>query len=149
MEVDERYIHEIVQKVMASVQLDTASSGLHGVFKDMESAIEAAYEAQKTVRVMTLDQREKIITIMRRKVRENAETLANMGVSETKMGNVGDKILKHTLVADKTPGTEDITTTAWSGDRGSDRLHHPHHQPFGNGGLQYHRNVCGGKYGGL
>lgn len=34
------------------------------------------------------------------------------------MGNVGDKILKHHLLADKTPGTEDITTTAWSGDRG-------------------------------
>jgi propionaldehyde dehydrogenase len=34
------------------------------------------------------------------------------------MGNVGDKILKHHLVADKTPGTEDITTVAWSGDRG-------------------------------
>ena len=41
-----------------------------------------------------------------------------MGVDETGMGNVGDKILKHHLVADKTPGTEDITTTAWSGDRG-------------------------------
>ena len=41
-----------------------------------------------------------------------------MGVEETGMGNVGDKILKHHLVADKTPGTEDITTTAWSGDRG-------------------------------
>lgn len=25
---------------------------------------------------------------------------------------------KHHLVADKTPGTEAITTTAWSGDRG-------------------------------
>ena len=34
------------------------------------------------------------------------------------MGNVGHKILKHHLVAEKTPGTEDITTTAWSGDRG-------------------------------
>lgn len=34
------------------------------------------------------------------------------------MGNVGHKILKHQLVAEKTPGTEDITTTAWSGDRG-------------------------------
>ena len=32
--------------------------------------------------------------------------------------NVGDKILKHHLTADKTPGTEVITTTAWSGDRG-------------------------------
>ena len=41
-----------------------------------------------------------------------------MGVEETGMGNVGHKILKHHLVAEKTPGTEDITTTAWSGDRG-------------------------------
>ena len=30
------------------------------------------------------------------------------------MGNVGDKILKHHRVADKTPGTEAITTTAVS-----------------------------------
>ncbi len=118
MAIDERYVRDIVQKVMASVQLESAPSGSHGIFKDMNSAVEAAYEAQKKVRVMTLDQREKIISIMRRKTRENAEILANMGVSETKMGNVGDKILKHQLVADKTPGTEDITTTAWSGDRG-------------------------------
>ena len=34
------------------------------------------------------------------------------------MGNVGDKTLKHLLLADKTPGTEAITTKAWSGDRG-------------------------------
>lgn len=65
-----------------------------------------------------MDQREKIITNIRCKIRENAEILARMGVDETGMGNVGDKILKHMLVADKTPGTEDITTTAWSGDRG-------------------------------
>ena len=32
--------------------------------------------------------------------------------------DLGDKILKHLLVAEKTPGTEDIMTTAWSGDRG-------------------------------
>jgi len=44
--------------------------------------------------------------------------LARMGVQETGMGNVGHKILKHQLVAEKTPGTEDIITTAWSGDRG-------------------------------
>ncbi len=118
MALDERYVRQIVQKVMASVELESAPGGSHGIFKDMNSAVEAAYEAQKKVRVMTLDQREKIISIMRRKTNENAEMLANLGVSETKMGNVGDKILKHQLVANKTPGTEDITTTAWSGDRG-------------------------------
>jgi len=67
---------------------------------------------------MSMDQREKIITCIRAKIHESSEVLARMGVDETGMGNVGDKILKHHLVADKTPGTEDITTTAWSGDRG-------------------------------
>ncbi len=37
---------------------------------------------------------------------------------ETGMGNVGHKILKHQLVAEKTPGTEDITTRHGQGDRG-------------------------------
>ena len=84
----------------------------------MNEAIEAAKASQKIVRKMSLDQREKIITCIRRKTKENAEILARMGVDETGMGNVGDKILKHHLVADKTPGTEDLSTTAWSGDRG-------------------------------
>lgn len=84
----------------------------------MNQAIEAAKEAEKTVRRMTMDQREQIVSNIRKKTHEAAEILARMGVEETGMGNVGDKILKHHLLADKTPGTEDITTTAWSGDRG-------------------------------
>ena len=118
MSVDERMVHEIVQKVMANMQIQSEVTGMHGVFNCMYKAIEASIEAQKKVRVMTLDQREKIISIIRRKVYENAEILANMGVNETGMGNVGDKILKHHLTAEKTPGTEDIKTVAWSGDRG-------------------------------
>lgn len=118
MSVDERMVHEIVQKVMANMQIQSEVTGMHGVFNCMHKAIEASIEAQKKVRVMTLDQREKIISIIRRKVYENAEILANMGVNETGMGNVGDKILKHHLTAQKTPGTEDIKTIAWSGDRG-------------------------------
>ncbi len=118
MAVDERVVRDIVQEVVAKMQISGDSGNMHGVFKDMNACVAAAKEAQKKVRVMTLDQREKIISIIRRKVRENAETLARMGVSETGMGNVGDKILKHMLVADKCPGTEDIKTEAWSGDRG-------------------------------
>jgi hypothetical protein len=44
--------------------------------------------------------------------------MAQMGVAETKMGNVPHKTAKHILVADKTPGTEDITSTARTGDNG-------------------------------
>lgn len=114
----ESQIKSIVGEVLAKMQLSSGASGMHGVFSDMNTAIEKAKEAQKQVRVMSMDQREKIITNMRRKIKEHAETFARMGVEETGMGNVGDKILKHLLVAEKTPGTEDIVTTAWSGDRG-------------------------------
>ena len=119
MPVSETMVQDIVKEVVARMQLSgTAQSTYHGVFADMNDAIAAAKEAQKKVRVMTMDQREQIISNIRRKTHENAEVLARMGVEETGMGNVGDKILKHHLLADKTPGTEDITTTAWSGDRG-------------------------------
>ena len=84
----------------------------------MNDAVAAVKESQKTLQRMPMDCREKIIANIRRKTIENAETLAKMGVEETGMGNVGDKILKHQLLAEKTPGTEDITTVAWSGDRG-------------------------------
>ncbi|MCD8218568.1 MAG: aldehyde dehydrogenase EutE [Clostridiales bacterium] len=118
LEITEAQVRTIVQEVVAKMQLAGDTNAMHGVFADMETAIAKAKEAQKTVRVMSMDQREKIISVIRRKIKENAETLARMGVEETGMGNVGDKILKHILVAEKTPGTEDITTKAWSGDRG-------------------------------
>lgn len=119
MPVSESMVQDIVKEVVARMQLSgNAGTAQHGVFTDMNQAIEAAKEAEAKVRCMTMDQREQIVSNIRRKTHENAELLARMGVEETGMGNVGDKILKHRLVAEKTPGTEDITTTAWSGDRG-------------------------------
>lgn len=119
MPVSESMVQDIVKEVVARMQLSgNAGTAQHGVFTDMNQAIEAAKEAETKVRHMTMDQREQIVSNIRRKTHENAEILARMGVEETGMGNVGDKILKHHLLADKTPGTEDITTTAWSGDRG-------------------------------
>lgn len=118
MPVSESMVQEVVQEVLAKMQISDTASGKHGVFADMNDAIAAAKEAEQTVRMLTMDQREKIISNIRKKTHENAEVLARMAVDETGMGNVGDKILKHHLVADKVPGTEDITTEAYSGDRG-------------------------------
>ena len=118
MSVNEKMVQDIVQEVVAKMQISSDVAGKKGVFSDMNEAIEASKETQKIVARMSMDQREAIISNIRQKIRENAEILARMGVEETGMGNVGHKILKHQLVAEKTPGTEDITTTAWSGDRG-------------------------------
>ena len=118
MSVNEKMVQDIVQEVVAKMQISSDMSGKKGVFSDMNEAIEASKKAQKIVARMSMDQRGAIISKIRQKIKENAEILARMGVEETGMGNVGHKILKHQLVAEKTPGTEDITTTAWSGDRG-------------------------------
>ena len=118
MSVNEQMVQDMVKEVVARLQIDADVSGNAGVFKDMNESIEAAKKAQKQVHALSMDQREKIISLIRKKTKENAEIIARMGVQETGMGNVGHKILKHHLVAEKTPGTEDITTTAWSGDRG-------------------------------
>lgn len=119
MAVNEQLIQDVVKEVMAKLELSKSQSGTQlGIFDDMNSAIAAAKKAQQEIRRMSLDQREKIISNIRRKTIENAEILARMGVDETKMGNVPHKILKHQLLAEKTPGTEDLKTTAWSGDRG-------------------------------
>ena len=118
MSINEQMVQDIVQDVLAKMQIASDVQGDRGVFKDMNEAIEAAKASQKIVAKMSLDHREKVISNIRKKIMENAEILARMGVQETGMGNVGHKILKHQLVAEKTPGTEDITTQAWSGDRG-------------------------------
>ncbi|MBR4209059.1 MAG: aldehyde dehydrogenase, partial [Lachnospiraceae bacterium] len=118
MAVSESMIQDIVKEVVAKMNISAPSGHMHGVFPTMEEAIREAEKAQKIVRNLSMDQREKIISVIRRKTRENAEIIARMGVDETGMGNVGDKILKHLLVADKVPGTEDIKTEAYSGDRG-------------------------------
>ena len=118
MSVNEQMVRDVVGQVMAKLQIQASSDDQKGIFEDMDAAIAAAKKAQVSVHKMSMDQREKIIKAIRKKTTENAEVFARMAVEETGMGNVGHKILKHYLVAEKTPGTEDITTTAWSGDRG-------------------------------
>lgn len=118
MAMDETLVQSIVKEVVSRLENASAEPKLHGVFGDMNEAIAAAKQAQAVVRNMPMEQRENILSNIRRKTRENAEKMARLGVEETGMGNVPHKILKHQLVADKTPGTEDITTTAWSGDKG-------------------------------
>lgn len=89
-----------------------------GVFENMEEAISAAKEAQRKLRMMPNEFREEIIAKIREKILAHAETLAIMAVEETGMGKVGHKILKHQLVAKKTPGTEAIKPEVFTGDQG-------------------------------
>ncbi|MBO7170521.1 MAG: aldehyde dehydrogenase EutE [Clostridia bacterium] len=126
----EAQIEEIVKAVVANVKpsaprADTAWSStayagrqLIGIYETMEEAIEAAEGGYHAVRAMSVAEREKLITKIREMTREEAPVMAALGVAETKMGRVAHKTAKHILVADKTPGTEDIVPTVRTGDDG-------------------------------
>ena len=126
MAINEQEIQEIVRSVLKGMGTTAAAPAapkapekkLLGIFETADEAIAAAKAAQKEIQPMPLEFREKIIANIRKKTLENAKLLSELAVEETGMGNVGHKIIKHQLVAEKTPGTEDLKTIAWSGDRG-------------------------------
>lgn len=117
--LDEKYISEIVESVIKNMGSVAASASKQlGVFDTMEEALEAVKKAYKLFRGYSVAQREKMIQSIRKLTLEEAETMAVMGVEETGMGRVSDKIIKHQLVANKTPGTEDLKPSAITGDDG-------------------------------
>ncbi len=125
-------IEKIVKEVVGSLSGNSASVSsaasytsthyegrkLLGIYSDMNEAIDAAEMGYKAVRAMSVEKREKIITAIRELTRAEAPIMAKMGVEETGMGKVDHKTAKHMLVADKTPGTEDIVSEAKTGDNG-------------------------------
>ncbi|MBO7208503.1 MAG: aldehyde dehydrogenase EutE [Clostridia bacterium] len=116
--VDEKYISEIVESVIKSIKPELPEKQLKGVFPTMTEALEAVQKAYKELKGYTVEQREKMIQKIRELTLKEAETMAIMGVEETGMGNVPHKIIKHQLVANKTPGTEDLSAKVMTGDCG-------------------------------
>jgi aldehyde dehydrogenase len=150
MEIDERRIHSIVERVLA--QLDQGAgapaveqpaqaparapakpamgvpSGQDGIFPDVDTAIAAADVAFQALDGMTLALRGRLIEAMRQATRENAELLSRTAWQETGMGRLEDKLKKNLLVANNTPGVEDLRPLAWTGDRGLTLVEHA---PYG------------------
>ena len=89
-----------------------------GIFPDVDSAVKAATIAHRDLCLMPLSKRDEIIAAIRKSMLENARKLAEMAQAETGFGRVEDKTAKNKLVAEKTPGTEDLYPSARSGDRG-------------------------------
>ena len=120
MEMNEKYIDQIVKSVIKNLEdaEPTGSKKLKGVFTNMSDALEAVQKAYIFYKSYSVEQREKMIANIRKLTLAEAEVMAKMGVEETGMGRVSDKIIKHQLVANKTPGTEDLTTKALTGDDG-------------------------------
>ena len=123
----EAQIEQIVKTVVAQMggtaekDWDSTHYGSRtftGVFEDINDAINAAQNGYKAVSAMSVEQREKIISEIRKLTRAEAHIMGALGVAETHMGRPDHKTAKHILVADKTPGTEDIKAEAQTGDYG-------------------------------
>lgn len=121
MELNREDVSKIVEEVVrkyterSAVEQVTAQ---RGIFSDMDECIEAAAAAQRTLSGLSLVDRRRIIEAIRAKMRKNARMLSELAVAETGMGRVEDKLAKHMLCIDKTPGVEDVHPSAFTGDHG-------------------------------
>lgn len=120
MEFNEKMVKDIVAKVVNSIESGSVAADRKqlGVFDTMTEALAAVDKAYKELKNYTVAQREKMIAKIREFTLNEADVMARMGVAETGMGRVSDKIIKHQLVANKTPGTEDLSPRVMTGDCG-------------------------------
>ncbi|WP_321282675.1 aldehyde dehydrogenase family protein [uncultured Vibrio sp.] len=123
-------IENIVSQILAenqakpqSVQCQSANHGSAeylGCFASMEEATSAASHAQVQYRHCTMGDRAAFVQGIREVFTQEdvLEKVSRMAVEETGMGNYADKVTKNRVAATKTPGTEDLATSALSGDSG-------------------------------
>lgn len=135
MNIDERVVAGIVSAVLG--RLDDVSNpaaeaggGNWGIFESMNDAVEAAAAAQKKYINCTMHDRAVYVQAIRDVVlnQENLEYISRESAEETGMGNYEHKLIKNRLAATKTPGIEDLTTDAMTGDDGLTLVEY---SPFG------------------
>ena len=132
MNVDLNLVEKLVQKVMEQVDAnqELTTAGDWGIFATMDEAINAAEAAQRKYLTCSMADRAKYVQVIRDVAlkKENLEYMSRATVEETGMGGYEYKITKNILAATKTPGIEDLTTEALSGDDGLTLVEY---SPFG------------------
>ncbi|MFQ5978309.1 MAG: aldehyde dehydrogenase family protein [Candidatus Heimdallarchaeota archaeon] len=130
MSLNQEQIAHVVEEVVRKYRAQQALSGQKptstpstisqsdGIFANIDDALAAAEIAQQQLMELTLQNRKDIIAAMRAASLENAEYLAQLAHEETGLGRVEHKVIKNRIAAIKTPGTEDLVSTAYSGDDG-------------------------------
>lgn len=110
---------KVGQSLAAAAAVDGADDEIgEGVFRTVDEAVGAARRAFETYRSVGLDGRKEIIEAIRASMRVENERLAYMARQETGLGRADDKVLKNSLVIERTPGPEDLEPAVVTGDRG-------------------------------
>ncbi|MBT7595996.1 MAG: aldehyde dehydrogenase EutE [Gemmatimonadetes bacterium] len=115
-------VEEVVQRVVQSAPAGRATASPRrsggGVFATVDEAVTAADRAQKELLTKSLEERRQVIEAIRQVTRDHADSFSRMTLEETGIGRLEDKLKKHALAADLTPGVEDLTSVSWTGDHG-------------------------------
>jgi aldehyde dehydrogenase len=105
MPIQEEMIAEIAREVVTRLRVQMqapaataapVATGQDGVFKTVDEAVNAAFEAQKKVAAMSIGERKRIIDVIVRICNDRREELGRMEMEETKVGRLDHKILKLT-----------------------------------------------------
>lgn len=127
MGIDAILVEKLIRQAIEEVKNDKlisnkeiSSSKKYGIFDFMNEAIEASDNAQKKLANTSMSDRAKYVDTIRKAVikRENLELISRMTIEETEIGKYEDKLIKNRVAAEKTPGIEDLTTEAITGDNG-------------------------------
>lgn len=137
--LDEARIAEIVERVVARLAHAPAGSAAPasrgsssdiastpsriphatlGIYEDPDSAVQAARRGFEANSRLELALRYKMVEAMRQTTRAHLRELSEYAVEESGLGRVDDKLVKNTLVLEKTPGPEILRPQAYTGDHG-------------------------------
>jgi len=139
MQINENLIRSVVEQVISQVRSQSATSissstsnsparGHSGLFDNVDQAVTAARSAFEQLQQRPIEDRKKIIDIIRRISISQCVELGTMEMEETKIGRLVHKIEKLKTLGEKTPGVEFLKTECYSGDRGLAVIEHA---PFG------------------
>jgi len=142
MQINETLIRSVVEQVISQVRSQAAGPGLNlsgtssanpnrghsGLFDNVDEAVASARTAFEQLQQRPIEDRKKIIDIIRRISISQCEELGTMEMEETKIGRLEHKIAKLKTLGEKTPGVEFLRTECYSVDRGLAVIEHA---PFG------------------
>ena len=140
MQISEDIIRSVVTQVIREVRGQAGQSspsitgasrgfvGRFGQFDCADQAVAAAREAFEQLRTRSMEDRRRAIDHIRRISISQAVELGTMEMNETKIGRLEHKIEKLKTLGQRAPGTEFLSTQAYSGDKGLAVIEHA---PFG------------------
>ena len=116
----ESIVSEVLERLAApeGARAGASAGAPLGIHPDLDHGVKAAREAFAAYDRTPLETRRRIVAAIRETLLANLRVISEVAVEETGLGRVDDKMIKNRLVAEKTPGPEDLEPRTWTGDHG-------------------------------